>query len=98
MQNLGAKNYRRVMQWGELPRGTAWQLDGCGGMRVAHGVTLKSDLSDLSDLSDKMVRHVIPRGFARRGVVWLGRKVADGYAGQLDGCGGMRVAHGVTLA
>ena len=26
---------------------------GCGGMRVAHGVTLKSDLSDLSDLSDK---------------------------------------------
>ena len=28
--------------------------DGCGGMRVAHGVTLESDLSDLSDLSDKM--------------------------------------------
>ena len=27
--------------------------DSCGGMRVAHGVTLKSDLSDLSDLSDK---------------------------------------------
>ena len=67
--------------------------DGCGGMRVAHGVTLKSDLSDLSDLSDK-------KG-ASRYTPWVclpqcgvdrGEERPQGYAWQLDGCGGMRVA------
>ena len=49
-----------------------------------------SDLSDLSDLSDKVgapvfaltgyavASHVIPRGFACRCVVWLGRKFTAG--------------------
>ena len=74
------------------------------------GVTLKSDLSDLSDLSDKIgapvfaltgyavASHVIPRGFARRSLVWLGRKVAAGVCGQLDGNGGVQRRGGVTLA
>ena len=48
-------------------------------------MALVSDLSDLSDLSDQkgapvfaltgyaVASHVIPRGLACRGVVWLGR-------------------------
>ena len=31
-----------------------------------------------------MVRHVIPRGFARRSVVWLGRRVTDGACNGLS--------------
>ena len=41
----------------------------------------------------KIVRHVIPRGFACRSVVWLGRRAAvGGMPGLFDGCGGMRVS------
>ena len=48
-------------------------------MRVAHGVTLKSDLSDLSD---KRVRHCIPRGFAEPLFGWAwGADLPQGYAG-----------------
>ena len=45
------------------------------------GVALVSDLSDLSDQSDKsdkLVRPCIPRGFAGRGGVWLGRRFTVG--------------------
>ena len=42
------------------------------------GVALVSDLSDLSDLSDKLVRPCIPRGFACRSLVWLGRRFTVG--------------------
>ena len=35
-----AKSCRGVKQCADLPQGYAGQLDGNGGMRVAHGVTL----------------------------------------------------------
>jgi hypothetical protein len=63
---------------------------GNGGMRVAGGMTLESDLSDLSDLSDKIgapvfaltsyaaASHGIPRGFACRCGGWLGGRFTPG--------------------
>ena len=54
-------------------------LDGCGGMRIAHGVTLKSDLSDLSDLSDKMGGvSVYPVGLLAAAWFGLGERVPWG--------------------
>ena len=41
---------------------------------------------------------VYPEGLPAADWFGSGLKVAVGYAGQLDGNGGMRVAHGVTLA
>ena len=38
----------------ERPQGYAWQLDGCGGMRVAGARRLLMDQVDLMDLMDKM--------------------------------------------
>ena len=43
-------------------------------------MALVSDLSDLSDLSDKLGRHGIPRGFACRSLVWLGRLFTAGQS------------------
>ena len=54
---------------------------------------LESDQSDLSDRSDKKGRHDIPRGFAvQQFVLARAEKLPPGYARQLDGNGGMRVA------
>ena len=74
----------------KLPLRYARLLDGCGGMLVAHGVTLKSDLSDLSDPSDKMgASRYTPRVCGT--AVWFGsgEELPLGYARQLDSNGGM---------
>ena len=82
-----AKIYRRGMQGFFL-----WQRR----FACCVGVALVSDLSDLSDLSDKMgapvfaltgyavASHVIPRGFACRSVVWLGRRFTAGVIQRAD--------------
>jgi len=87
----------------DLSQGYARQLDGNGGVRNCGGVALVSDLSDLSDLSDKMGTSRYTPWVCSAAVGWdVGGRCAagvmqqadlpQGYARQLDGCGGMQAA------
>ena len=59
---------------------------------MATGYACCGGVALVSDLSDKLVRPCIPRGLPA--AVWYGsgEDVPQGYARQLDGNGGMRVA------
>ncbi len=65
-------------------RGMPGFFDGNGGMRKRGGVALASDLSDkmgapvFALMGYAVASHVIPRGFACRSLVWLGRRVTAG--------------------
>jgi len=69
---LGRRFAVGVVQRADLPQGNAGQLDGNGGMRVAWAWRLC-----LTCLT-RWVRHVIPRGFARRCAVGLWQRVTAG--------------------
>ena len=61
----------------DVPLGYARQLDDNGGMRVAGAWRLHKTYKTYKTYKMMMgVRHGIPRGFACRSLVWLGRRCA----------------------
>ena len=76
----------------DLPLGYARQLDGSGGVRVAAAWRLCQTCQTCQTCLTSWCAPVYPVGL--RVAVWFGsgEDLPLGYAGQLDGNGGMRVA------